>query len=278
MKILLFSLSLLATVVRGDTVLGKIGEIELTTSGAREALAGLQASTDTTLAKDPAAVGQYVRALLIQRLVLKQAADQKFDGDPAVIAKLVRARETALAEAFLEANSTPPEGYPSEDELKAAYEAAKPSLLLPKAWNLSQIYVKGEAKRDAVQKALAAKGADFAAVAKESSEDKASAVNGGTIGWLAEAQLQPAIAGKVLSLAKGQTSPAIQLNDGWHFIKVTDIRDAATASFPDVREQLVLRLRSDRSKQLRAEFIGRLLKDHPLAINEIELSKILSAP
>lgn len=278
MKFLLLSLSLLATVARGETVLGKIGEIELTTTGAREALAGLQASTDTTLAKDPAAVGQYVRALLIQRLVLKQAAEQKFDGDSAIIAKLVRARETALAEAFLEANSTPPEGYPSEDELKAAYEAAKPSLLLPKAWNLSQIYVKSEAKRDTVQKALAAKGADFAAVAKESSEDKASAANGGTIGWLTEAQLQPAISGKLLSLAKGQISPAIQLNDGWHFIKVSDIREATTAGFPDVREQLLLRLRADRAKQLRAEFIARLLKDHPLAINEIELSKILSAP
>ncbi len=278
MKALLLSLSLIATIARGDTVLGKIGEIELTTAGAREALAGLQAESNAPLAKDPAAVGQYVRALLIQRLVLKQADEGKFAEDPAIIAKLVRARETALAEAFLESHSTPPDGYPSDDELKAAYEAAKPSLLRPKAWNLSQIFVKDEGKRDAIQKSLAAKGADFPAIARESSEEKASAANGGAIGWLTEAQLQPAVAGKIPSLAKGQISPPIRLNDGWHFIKVTDIREPSTATFDQVREQLIVRLRADRAKRMRAEFITQLLKDHPLAINEIELSKILSAP
>jgi len=278
MKSLLLSLALLTAAARGETLLGKIGDIELTTAETREAIAGLLAESETPLAKDPAAVGQYVRALLIQRMVLKQAAEQKFDQDPAVIAKLVRARETALAEAYLEKNSAPPEGYPSEEELKAAYESAKPSLLMPTAWNLSQIFVKDATKRDAVQKALAAKGADFAAIAREFSEEKTSAANGGTIGWLSEAQLQPAIAAKIPSLSKGQVSPAIQLNEGWHFIRVTDIRESSTATLEQVRPQLSIRLRADRAKQLRAEYITKLLQEHPLAINEIELSKILSAP
>lgn len=278
MKPLLLSLALLSGIARGEDLLGKIGDIGLTTSETREAIAGLLAAEDSPLAKDPAAVGQYVRALLIQRLVLKQAADKKFDQDPAVIAKLVRARETALADAFLDSHSTPPASYPTEEELKAAYESAKPSLLLPKAWNLSQIFVKEDSRRDAVQKALSAKGADFSAIAREFSEEKASAANGGIIGWLNEAQLQPAIAAKIPSLARGEVSQAIQLNDGWHFIKVTDIREPSTATFEQVRSQLSIRLRAERSKQLRAAYITELLKEHPLAINEIELSKILSAP
>ena len=278
MKLLTVLLLLASAAARADTVLGKVGEIELTTTETREALAGLQASQEADLAKDPAAVGQYVRALLIQRLVLRQAAEKKFDQDPAVIAKLVRARETALADAFLESHSTPPEDYPSETELQAAYESAKPSLLLPRAWRLAQIFTKEESKLPEIKKQLAAKGADFASLARTHSEEKTSAANGGEIGWLAENQIQPAIKDKLPKLAANSVTEPIRLDDGWHIIKLLETREAATATLQQVRPQLIARLRADRAKQLRSDFIAGLVKEHPLAINEIELSKILSAP
>ncbi|MGL4400173.1 MAG: peptidylprolyl isomerase, partial [Luteolibacter sp.] len=60
-------------------VLGKAGDIEITSGEIREIIAGLDAEQQDALAKDPAALGQFVRALLVQRLVLKQALDQKWD-------------------------------------------------------------------------------------------------------------------------------------------------------------------------------------------------------
>ncbi|MDB6076381.1 MAG: hypothetical protein JWO82_128 [Akkermansiaceae bacterium] len=56
----------------GET-LGKIGDIEIKTDEIREALAGLESSSNAPVSKDPAALAQYVRALLIQRLVLQEA-------------------------------------------------------------------------------------------------------------------------------------------------------------------------------------------------------------
>jgi len=275
MRLLLITLFLTIS-VRSEVILGKIGDIELTAAETKEAIAGLQTAQD--IAKDPAAVGQYVRALLIQRLVLKQAHDKNFDQDPAVIARLVRARETALSEAYLESHSTPPKEYPNQEELDAAYQSAKPSLLLPRAWRLAQIFTKDEAKLASLKKQLATKGADFAAIAKQNSEETTSAANGGEIGWLQENQIQPAILAKLPSLKTGAITEPLKLDDGWHILKVIDTREPATATLEQVRPQLITRLRADRAKELRSQFIAQLIKDHPLAINEIELSKILSSP
>jgi parvulin-like peptidyl-prolyl isomerase len=125
-----------------------------------------------------------------------------------------------------------------------------------------------------VSKQLKAKAADFAAIAEASSDDAASAARGGVIGWLTESQIQPEIRAKLPKLALGAVSEPIRLADGWHILKVLDIREAHTPTFAQVRSQLSARLRDERASANRQEFLARLLKDQPLAINEIELSKI----
>lgn len=198
--------------------LGKIGDIEISTDEIREALAGLESGAGAPVSKDPAAIGQYVRALLIQKLVLQQALQKKWDQDPAVIAKLVRTRESVLTETYLDSAAKVPADFPSETELQAAYEAAKPSLVSPKAVRLAQVYValpkdadkasteKAKAKVDAVTKKLKEKSADFSAVASAQSDDAASREKGGEIGWLAESQIQPEIRELLPKLAVGSVS------------------------------------------------------------------------
>lgn len=264
------------------SVLGKIGDIEITTREFQESIAGLEKGRGAALEKDPAALGQYARALLIQRLVLKQALDKKWDQEPAVIAKLVRAREATLAESYLDAASAPEPSHPSEAELQEAYEANKEKLRIPKSYLLAQIYIKdaeaaATAKFDAVVKQLSAKGADFAAIARNSSEESASAANGGEIGWLTDEQIQPEIRGKLPKLTLNAISEPIRLNDGWHILKVLDIREARTPTLDEVRDNLVTNLKAERSRIMRQEFIANLLKQHPLAINEIELMKSRSS-
>jgi len=281
-------LAVASAVAHADTAtLGKIGELELKTEEIREAIAGLEAGQDAALAKDPAALGQYVRALLIQRLVLKQALEKKWDQQPEVVAKLVRAREAALTESYLESVAKVPADFPKESDLQAAYDAAKPSLLVPKSYRLAQVFIasgkdadkasadKAKAKVDALAKKLKEKNADFAAIASAESEEAASKARGGEIGWVAEAQVQPEIRERLPKLAAGAVSEPLKLDDGWHILKVLDAKEASTPSLDQVREQLVVQLRAERARLNRQEFLAQLLKDHPLAINEIELAKLL---
>jgi peptidylprolyl isomerase len=274
-------LLLLATLAQAQpaAILGKAGDIEITGSEIREIVAGLDADQQAALAKDPAALGQYVRALLVQRLVLKQALDKKWDQDPAVIAKLVRAREAALTESFLENASQPEPGYPSDAELTEAYEASKSKLIIPRGYKLAQIYIATDkAKLDSVEKQLKAKNADFAAIARTSSEEAGSAARGGEIGWLTEDQIQPEIRAKLPDLAKGAVTEPVKLQDGWHIIKLLDLREPRTPALDEIRDSFVTQLRADRSRIKRQEFLAGLLKEHPLAINEIELTKAAAKP
>lgn len=281
MKSLALILLLSGTILNADTapVLGKAGDIEITGTEIREIVAGLEAEQQTALAKDPAALGQFVRALLVQRLVLQQALDKKWDQNPAVIAKLVRARESALTESFLLNASQPEPGYPSDAELTDAYEASKSKLLIPRGYKLAQIYIaKDKAKLDAVQKQIKTKGADFAAIARANSEEAASAAQGGEIGWLTEEQIQPEIRAKLPDLTVGSVTEPVKLQDGWHILKLLDLREPRTPALDEIRDSFVTQLRADRSRIRRQEYLAGLVKEHPLAINEIELTKAAAKP
>lgn len=274
-------LFLASSLAHADTapILAKAGEIEITGTEIREIVAGLDAGQQAALDKDPAALGQFVRALLVQRLVLKQALDKKWDQDPAVIAQLVRAREAALTESFLQNASLPEPGYPSDAQLTEAYEASKSKLIIPRAYKLAQIYIaKDKAKLEGVQKQLTAKNADFAALARTTSEEATSAAQGGEIGWLSEDQIQPEIRTKLPDLTKGSVTDPIKLADGWHILKLLDLREPRTPALDEIRDSFVTQLRADRSRIKRQEFLAALVKEHPLAINEIELTKAAAKP
>lgn len=267
-------------------VLGKIGDIELTTAELRETLAGLEPAQAAALTKDAGALEQYARALLVQRLVLRKATGEKWEQQAAVIAKLVRSRETVLTESYLDNAAAPPPDYPSEADLKDAYDRGREALRVPKSYQLAQIYVADGQPADKaapaavaqLEKRLKAKQADFAAIARASSEDAATAANGGLIGWLAETQIQPEIRAKLPKLGLGAVSEPIRLADGWHIIRVLDIREAHVPTLDQVRAQLVTRLREERARANRQRYLADLLKEHPLAINGIELSGLSQSP
>ncbi len=257
------------------SVLAKIGDIEINSDEAREILAGMDREQQTSLTNDTAALNRYIRALLVQRLILKQAIDQNWDQEPAVIAKLVRARESALTESFLQNASAAESGYPSDAELESAYESSKSKLLVPRSFHLSQIFIAGDkAKLDATVRQLKAKGADFAAIARTNSEEATSATQSGEIGWLTEEQIQPGIRKILPKLKPGSVTEPIPLEDGWHILKVLGIREPHTPPLAQIRGQLAARLRAERAQLKRQEFLNRLVRENPIAINEIELGKI----
>ncbi len=68
-------------------------------------------------------------------------------------------------------------------------------------------------------------GADFAAVAREHSDDKLSAEEGGAIGWLSrDSQLPAALKEAVFALQEGQVSQAVKDGGKFYIFKVNEIR------------------------------------------------------
>ena len=83
--------------------------------------------------------------------------------------------------------------------------------------------VKEEAKAKAVAlRARLRKGEDFAAVAREASDDKGSASRGGDLGELLRSQLVPEFANAAFALPPGEVSEPVLTPFGYHLIRVDE--------------------------------------------------------
>lgn len=269
-------------------VIGQAGSLRVTAAEVKDTLAAL-GDAGAAAAGDPVAAGQLVRSLLAQRLLLREAEAAGYERRPETVARLARAREVALTESWLESVSAPPAAYPSEAELKAAYESARPQLALPRTWRLAQIFVAlpkdagteaaavAEQKLTSIRQALRDKTADFAALAAQHSEEADSAGRGGEIGWLEENRIQPAILERLSGLKVEAVTEPVRLDDGWHIVKLLDVREPRTPPLEEVRRGLVQRLRAEKARANREAHLAALLRRHPVAINELALAELLRA-
>ena len=270
------------------TVIAKVGDNEVRADDIKPFIEKLPVRDQLILSKDPAAMNEFVRNIIIQQLVYKEALSKKWEQQPQVAAQLDRIRQQAITQSYLQSLATPPADYPSQADLQSAYEALKKNnaLQVPKQYRLSQIYVacpkgcdkdteaKAQAKLDAVVKGI--KSGDFAAVAKSQSDDAASAQRGGDLGFLAESQIQPEIKTAAAALAKGGVSDPVRLNDGWHLIKVLEVKEPYTATLDEVKGSLSNELRSQRAQVLGKSYLAKLLQQYPVTLNEIAVSKLVN--
>ncbi len=244
-------------------VIARIGDIELTAS-----------EIENPAALDAVSLRKVTEAMLVQRVVLKEALEKKWDQRPETQKLIQNTREAAIADSYLKKLCEPPADFPVENELKAAYEAAKPSLQVPRSFHLAQIFV-SEDRLEAVKARLKADPASFSQIAREMSEHQASASRDGEIGWLTEAQIQPEILVKLPKLALGVVSEPLKLGDGWHILKVLDVREAHTPFLEQVREPLTRRLRAEKTRANMQAYMAKLLQQHPVAIDGVALSKLV---
>ena len=70
--------------VKGGEVIARVGGNDVTAEELRAAVASLDARSQAAVARDPALLGQTVRAILANRLVLKEALSKKWDQQPAI--------------------------------------------------------------------------------------------------------------------------------------------------------------------------------------------------
>jgi parvulin-like peptidyl-prolyl isomerase len=271
-----------------SNVIARVGDTEVKLDEIRASIESLDARDQATLARDPSLLAQTVRTILMRRVVLKEALTKHWDQEPAVATLIQRARDNTVVESYLQSVSKPPESYPSEAELQAAYDARKSQLLVPRQFHLAQIFIalprnadkttteKAQTKLDTVKKSVRQTGADFAAIAKANTEEPQSGTRGGDLGWLTENQIQPEVRAQLGSLAKNSVSEPIRLDDGWHILKVVDIKEPYTPTLAEIRSALAQQLRNEKTQSNSQAYLAKLLQQTPVAINELALSKVLN--
>lgn len=273
--------------VKGGEIIARVGDSDVTAEEVRATIQLLDARQQAAMARDPALLSQTVRAILANRLVLKEAAAKKWDQQPAVVTQLARARDTLIVESYLQSVTALGDSYPSEADIKSVYEANASAFLVPRRFRLAQIVVNlakdadkaaedtARKKLDDIVRKIKQPGEEFGPIAKASSDDAATAGREGEIGWVAEPDMRVEIRGQVTGLPKSGIADPIRLEDGWHVLKLLDTEASHTRPLADVREALVQRMRGERIEANRRAYVAELLKQTPPVVNEIALSRLI---
>ncbi|WP_407297747.1 SurA N-terminal domain-containing protein [Stutzerimonas zhaodongensis] len=105
-----------------------------------------------------------------------------------------------------------------------------------------------KAKIDDISKRLAS-GEDFAALAKELSEDPGSAKEGGDLGFAGPGVYDPAFEEALYGLEEGQVSEPVRSEFGWHLIKLLGVQSPEVPTLESLKPELVRELKAQQVEQ-----------------------------
>lgn len=103
-------------------------------------------------------------------------------------------------------------------------------------------------------------GEDFAAIAKEVSQDPGSANEGGDLGFAGTGVYDPAFEDALYALNEGEVSAPVQSEFGWHIIKLLGVQSPEVPSFESMKPELVRELKAQQVEQRFVE-ISKQLED-----------------
>src|SRR6185295_3382934 len=120
-------------------------------------------------------------------------------------------------------------------------------------------------------------GEDFGKLAREVSEDKASAVQGGDLGFVGPGELVAPFEQAPFALKKGETSEPVRTPFGYHAIRVIDVKEGGKTPLKEVAPKIKEALgaqKSEQAAQTRAEEVRATLlsaKDFPAEAKRLGL-------
>lgn len=176
-----------------------------------------------------------LQKLIRQQALVIRAQRQAVDEDPAIRRKVKAAADRVLSNEIL--NSEISQTI-TEAALLDRYNKEYAGKAGPDEVHAKVIMLPTEEAAAGIIQELKA-GADFAALAKRSSQDTTAPV-GGDLGWLRLEGLNAEIGAVAFSMAPGSTTPfPVRSAGAWFVLRVDERRSHQVLAYPEVRERLV---------------------------------------
>ena len=184
---------------------------------------------------------------LVTNMVTAQAGrKQKLADDPEVKKRVQWLQDQVIEEVYL---GRYVRAAVTDDRIKARYDQFLKDQKPQDQVDAKHILVKTEDEAKAVIADLK-NGGDFAAIAKEKSNDPGTKATGGDLGWFTKDEMVPEFAEAAFKLQKGQyTETPVKTQFGYHVILLVDRRTAPPPTLEEARPQLLALLQRELVEQ-----------------------------
>lgn len=198
---------------------------------------------------DPTKRRVLVEFLIENNLFAKAAESAKLSEGAAFEERMKYWRNRALRDAYFdkEINSSV-----SDQAAKTYYDDQVKGLKPKEEVEARHILVDTEEKAKELKKKID-EGADFAALAKENSNDPGTKDEGGKLGYFSTGQMVPAFEQAAFALKKGEVSAPVKSQFGWHLIKLEDRRQKPPPTFDEVKDRILASMIHQRAQAVAAK-------------------------
>ncbi|UGQ48535.1 peptidylprolyl isomerase [Massilia endophytica] len=174
------------------------------------------------------------KELIGREVMMQEATKQKFDQNADVKQAIENARQAIIVQALVADYA---KKHPVSDaDIKAEYDRFV-AQTGDKEYHVRHILVETEAAANDIIAKLKG-GAKFEELAKQS-KDTGSANNGGDLDWATPSSFPKIFSDAFVNLKAGQvTEKAVQTPNGFHVIKVDEIRQAKLPTMDEVKPQI----------------------------------------
>ncbi|MGQ9812190.1 MAG: peptidylprolyl isomerase [Dissulfurimicrobium sp.] len=271
-----------------NPVLAEVGPYKLDMKRFEEQVKSLPPQLQMMMAQNPQAKEQLVERWTHINLLAMRARDMKLDQDPEVKSRIEDLKNSLLAQEIIHKEIDKDVAI-SDEDAKNFYEKNKAEFSQPEMIKARHILIKvqsgapekawkeAEAKARDIKKKLD-KGADFAQLAKQYSEDPGTKDKGGDLGFFPKGRMVPEFETAAFALKPGTISVPVKTQFGYHIIKVEEKRPAEVKTLNEVMPQVKQMVKMEKQQEELKKLIEQIKIKYPVKINKDAISAIQIEP
>jgi len=215
---------------------------------------------------------KFLDEIVKKEILYQEALKKGMDKSPDFSKKLEEFKKLTLISELLQ-KEIMSKAAVSDKDVREYYDKHKQDFASTSQIKASHILVKTEKEAEDIEARLK-KGEKFEDIARKESIDKASAKNGGDIGYFSKGQLVPEFERAAAALTPGQISAPVKTAFGYHIIKVVDKKMGPVVDFDRVKDIISQRLSGEKQKEAFDQYMTDLRKNYSVEVNKEALAKL----
>lgn len=272
-----------------DDVLAENATIKLTRADYEIELSRLPATMRDEFATSPKRLTELLNNLLIAKTLAADARKAGIEREPATVQRVALEMDRFLSQLQIQrieeaaGREFDAQGAQMLAKAKERYLVETERYRVPENVAVSHILFSTKTRTDDAARALAQEargklvaGADFAALAREVSEDPTAKENGGHLDFFSAGKMDPAFSKAAFAMKNvGDLSEPVKSRYGYHIIRFEGRHEARKLTFDQVKPQIMAELRKSYVDDKREARIGAILNDPSLKVNQAAVDALV---